>query len=67
MTLNFHHQSAINRTISAWEYFVGTFHYDANPLGPLGMTIIIHKKASQRHSWDFIGKDGLSVGVETDH
>ena len=67
MTLNFLRQLTFNRTVSAWEYFAGPFQYDATPLGPLGMNVIIHKKASRRHSWDFIGKDGWSVGATMDH
>ena len=67
MTLNFLRQSTFNRKISAWEYFACPFQYDAAPLGPLGANVIIHKKASRRHSWDFRGKDGWSVGAEMDH
>ena len=57
----------MNQTISAWEYFAGPFQYGATPLGPLGMKVIIHKKASQRHSWGFRGKDGWSVEAAMDH
>ena len=67
MTLNFLRQSTFNQTISAWEYFSGPFQYDANPLGPLGMNVIIHKNASQRHTWDFRGKYGCSMGASMDH
>ena len=66
-TLNFIRQSIFNQTISAWEYFAGPFQYGATPLGPLGMNVIIHKKASRRHSWEFIGKYGWSVGAAMDH
>ena len=55
MNLNFLHQSTFNRTISYWEYFAGSFQYDATSLGSLGMNIIIQKKASRHHSWDFRG------------
>ena len=67
MTLNLLRQSTFNRTISAWEYFDNPFQYDATPLGPLGMNVMIHKNAFQRHSWDFRGKDGWSVGAAMDH
>ena len=56
MTLNFLCQSTFNRMTLAWEYFAVPFQYDATPLGPLGMNGIIHKRASQCHSWEFIGK-----------
>ena len=67
MTLNFLRQSTFIQKVSAWEYFAGPFQYDATPLGHLGMNIIIHKKASRRHSWGFRGKDGWSVGVAMDY
>ena len=67
MTLNFLYQSTFNQTISAWKYFAGPFQYNATPLGPLGMNVIIHKKSSQHHSWDFRGKSGWSVGAAMDH
>ena len=67
MTLNFIRQWTFNRTISSWEYFTGPFQYDATPLGPLGINFIIHKNASRRHLWDFIGKDGWNLGAAMDH
>ena len=66
MTLNFLRQSTFNQTMSAWEYFSSPFYYYTTPLGPLGMNVIIQKKASRRHSWDFRGKDGWSVGAAMD-
>ena len=67
MTLNFLCQSTFNQTIIAWEYFSGPFQYEANPLGTLGMNVIIHKKAYRRHSWYFRGKYVWSVGAAMDH
>ena len=51
----------------AWEYLNGGFNYDATLLGPLGIKVLIHKKASNRHSWDFRAKEGWSVGVTFEH
>ena len=66
-TLNFLRQSTFNRTISAWEYSIGPFRYEATPLGLLGINVIIHKEASRRNSWDFRGKDGWSLVEAMDH
>ena len=68
LTLNLLRQANVNLKISAWEYFQGAvFQYDATPLGPLGCPVMIHKKTSTRHSWDFRRKDGWSVGVAHEH
>ena len=68
LTLNLLRQANVNPQISAWEYFQGAaFQYDATPLGPLGCPVMIHKKTSTRHLWDFRGKEGWSVGVALEH
>ena len=46
---------------------MGAFNYDATPLGPLGCPEMIHKKTSNRKSWDFRSKEGWSVGVLFEH
>ena len=46
---------------------MGAFNYDATPLGPLGCPVMIHKKTSNRKSWDFRSKEGWSVGVSFEH
>ena len=68
LTLNLLRQANVNPKISAWEYFQGAaFQYDATPLGPFGCPVMIHKKTSTQHSWDFQGKEGWSVGVVLEH
>ena len=67
MTLNMLRQSTANPAISTWEYFNGKFNYNATPLGPLGISVIVHTKTGLRRSWDFRGKDGWSVGASTTH
>ena len=65
LTLNLLRQGNVNPKISAWEYFQGAaFQYDATPLGPLGCPVMIHKKTSTRHLWDFCSKEGWSVALE---
>ena len=46
---------------------MGAFNYDATPLGPLGCPVMIHKKISNRKSWDFCSKEGWSVSVSFEH
>ena len=67
LTLNLLLQANLNPSRSVWSYFHGPFNYDATPIGPLGCDIIAHKNTGTRHSWDFRGADGCSVGVELQH
>ena len=67
LTLNLLRQANIQPEISAWTYLMGAFNYDATPLGPLGFTVMIHKKTSNQKSWDFRSKEGWSVGVSFEH
>ena len=60
-------KSTLNLNILAWEYFQVPFDYKATLLGPLGCPFMIHRKTSNRKSWDFIGKEGWSIGVSLDH
>ena len=53
LTLNLLRQSKIALAISTWEHFNGPFNFDATPLNPLGIPIIIHDKSGIRRSWDF--------------
>ena len=67
MTLNLLRQATANPAISAWEYFNGKLDYNATPLGPLGISVIVHTKPGRRQSWNFRGKDGWSVGASLTH
>ena len=48
MTLNLMRQATANPAISAWEYFNGKFNYNATPLGPLRISVIVHTKTGRR-------------------
>ena len=52
--------------ISAYACMHGLFDHNATPLGPLGCIVIIHKKNAQRHTWDFRGREGWSIGAAMD-
>ena len=63
MTLNFLRQVKFKPEISAYKCMEGPFDYNATPIGPLGCPIIIHKKTSLEHAWDFCGRKGWSLGA----
>ena len=67
MTLNLLQQATANPAIYAWEYFNGKFNYNATPIEPLGISVIVHTKPGRRRSWDLRGKDGWSVGASMAH
>ena len=67
LTLNLLRECKTNHDVLAWENFNGSFNYDATPLGPLGIAVIIHNKPSRRKSWDMRGIDGWSIGVSLEH
>ena len=46
---------------------MGEFNDDTTPLGTLGCLVMIHKKTSNRKSWNFCSKEGWSVGVSFEH
>ncbi len=52
LTLNFLRNSRVNPKLLAWEYIFGIFDFNAMPLAPPGMKMVIHEKSSQRGSWD---------------
>ena len=67
MTLNLLQQATANPAISAWEIFNVKFNYTDTPLGPLGVSVIVHTKPGCRWSWDFRYKYGWSVGTLMTH
>ena len=67
MTLNVLRPYTEDKTISTWENFNGKFDYNATPLGPLGIGVLIHNKPSRRKSWDMRALDGWSTGVSMEH
>ena len=63
LTLNLLRRSKAKPKISAYKCMNGPFDYNATPLGPLGCAVVIHKKNSQCHTWDFRGREGWSIGA----
>jgi len=67
LTLNLLRQATFKPTQSAWEAFHGAFNYASTPVGPLGCSVISHRKPGNRHSWDFRGHAAWNVGVSLEH
>ena len=67
MTLNLLRQATSNPAISAWEYFNGKSNYNDTPLGPLGISVIVHTRKGLRQSWEFRVKYGWSVVASMTH
>ena len=53
--------------ISAWKQLHGKYNFDAHPLAPLGMRVVMHEKPSQRGSWAPHGVDGFYLGPALQH
>jgi hypothetical protein len=63
MTLNFLRQIKYKSKVSAYKCIEWPFGYNAISMGLLRCPIVIHKKTSQRHTWDFCGCKGWSIGA----
>ena len=68
LTNNLMRQATADPRKLAWEYLHGRpFNYDAKPLGPLVIPVIIHNKPSRRKSLNYRGRHGFSSGVALNH
>ena len=66
-SLNLLWQCRVHPHLSAYADLNRTFDYNATPLFPPGLKIIIHEKRQQRGSWDPRGVDGWYLGLAKDH
>ena len=57
----------VNQKLSAHAYLFGTFDFNATPLAPPGIKVIVHTKPEQRTSWDPNGKEGWYIGPSLQH
>ena len=61
-------QATADTRESAWEYLHGRpLNYDATPLAPLGIPVIIHNNSSRHKTWDYRGRDDFSAGAALNH
>ena len=67
MTLNLIQQSRINPKLSAYAQLEGQHDFNANPLAPPGIQVLIHEKISTRRTWAPHGVEGWYLGPSMDH
>eukprot|EP00957_Ditylum_brightwellii_P129714 9894945-Ditylum_brightwellii.AAC.1 len=67
ITVNLLRTCCINLKVSIYEYLSGTYDYNATPLAPPGIKVLIHKKVDQRTSWGLHGKEGWYLGPALHH
>ena len=56
-----------NLQLSAYAYINGQHNCNKVPLAPPGTKVVIHRKPTQRKSWDFHGQLGWYVGPAPEH
>jgi hypothetical protein len=62
LSLNLLRGSRINPKHSAWSQLNGPFDYDAHPLAPPGIRVLVHDKPSNRSTWSPHASDGWYLG-----
>ena len=67
LCLNLLRGSRLDPRISAWEQLHGKYNFDAHPLAPLGIRVVMHEKPSQRGSWAPHGVVGFYLGPALQH
>jgi hypothetical protein len=57
-----------NPAVSAYEgMFNKKYDFDAHPIAPVGIKVIVHDKPDNRASWDAHGVEGFYLGPALDH
>jgi hypothetical protein len=67
ISLNSMRASRTDPTKSAYEAVFGRFDHNQTPLTPLGCKVLIHKKPSQRRSWDLHRVKRCYLGPALEH
>ena len=67
LTLNLLRQSRINPKLSAYAQLHGQHDYNANPVAPPGIQVLIHEKSDNRKSWGIHGVEGWYLGPAMEH
>jgi hypothetical protein len=62
LTLNLLRGSRVNPKLSAWAQLFGTFDYNATPLAPPGINVLVHDKPQDRDSWAPHASAGWYIG-----
>ncbi len=68
ITLNLLRSSRINPHLSAYAQLHGNFDYNATPLAPPGMKVLVHERPLERgSSWSPHNTEGWYIGPALDH
>ncbi len=67
LTLNLLRNSRVNPKLLAWAYLFGQFDFNATPLAPPGIKVIVHSKPTNRASWDPRGLVGYYIWPAMHH
>ena len=67
LTLNLLRQSRINPRLSAYAVMEGQHDYNANPVAPPGIKVLIHEKSNVRRTWAPHGIEGWYLGPAMEH
>ena len=67
LSLNILRGSRLDPRISAWEQLHGRFDFNAYPIVPLDMRIVLHEKPHQRGTWAPHGVKGFYLGPALEH
>jgi hypothetical protein len=57
----------MNPKLVAWEQLHGIFDYNATPIGPPGMRVLVHDKPQNCSTWAPHGQDAWYIGLALDH
>jgi hypothetical protein len=68
LTINHLRECKSNPAVSAYEgMFNKKYDFDAHPIAPVGIKVIVHDKPDNRASWDPHGVEGFYLGPALDH
>ena len=67
MTLDLLRLSRINPRLSAYAQLYGQHDYNAHPVAPPGIQVLIHEKSNNRRSWAPHGVEGWYLGPAMEH
>ena len=67
LTLNLLRGSRVNPAISAWVDLFGQYDYNATPIQPPGINVLVHDKPGERDSWAPHASAGWYIGPAMKH
>ena len=67
LTLNLLRGSRLDPSLSAWAQLHGAYDFNAHPIAPVGMRIVLHEKPGQRATWAPHGVEGFYLGPALEH